>query len=184
MEKKEMAMESHRVKIKIGDFEFESEGPPDVVQAQFQAFQQMISSVPSRPVAPHEPNPGETGAEGTADKQPAPQVDATLPKIMRIQGRVVSLTARPKGVDDAVLLLLYGQKILRDNESVTGGEIVDGLTITGGMNGERSDRLMERAVKNGDVISIGERRAKRYRLNNTGVAKARQIASDLIATVA
>ena len=39
------------------------------------------------------------------------------------------------------------------------------------------------AYGKGDLIITGERRGKRYRLTNSGIAKARQIAQDLIALV-
>ncbi len=57
-----------------------------------------------------------------------------LAKIMRVDNRVVSLTIRARdAADDAVLLLLYGQKtVSRENDSVTGGEVMEGFTATGG----------------------------------------------------
>jgi hypothetical protein len=82
------------------------------------------------------------------------------------------------------LLLLYGQKVLRDNDAVTGGEVIEGLTATGGMSIGRTDRVLEKMGRDRDVIVIGERRGKRYRLTNTGISRARQIASSLIAIVA
>jgi hypothetical protein len=96
----------------------------------------------------------------------------------------VSLTVKPNSAEDAVLLLLLGQRLLRNNESPTGSEIVDGAERTGGLDMGRSDRLFERIARNGDVIMIGERRGKRYRLTNTGISKARRIAATLIELVA
>ena len=58
------------------------------------------------------------------------------------------------------------------------------IKATGGLAVGRIDRLLEKAGTDGDVLVSGERRAKRYRLTNTGLAKARQIAIDLIAVVA
>ncbi len=82
------------------------------------------------------------------------------------------------------MLILYAQKTLRENDSITGGEIIEGLTATGGLAVMRVDRLLEKAGRDGDVIVIGERRAKRYRLTNTGLNKARGLAAEMIAIVA
>lgn len=103
---------------------------------------------------------------------------------MKVENRVVSLTVTPTSIEDAALLLLYGQRLMRNNESPTGSEVVDGLTATGGLDIGRSDRLFEKLARTGDVIMIGERRGKRYRLTNAGMNKARSVAAALIALVA
>jgi hypothetical protein len=178
--------EPMRLKIKVGPHEFEAEGPTDVVQNQFRSFKDLLISLPQPPAQV-------TQSPSQADEFPVPPpptrqdlatTDSALPKIMKEDGRVISLTARPRSIEDAVLLLLYGHKTLRDNDSVTGGDVIDGLTATGGLAVGRVDRLLEKAGKDGDVIVVGERRRKRYRLTNQGLAKARQIATDLIAIVA
>jgi hypothetical protein len=176
-----------RLKIKVGVHEFEAEGPAAVVNEQFQAWKELVVYSPASE-APYAPLNAPTG-DVPATIQPARPADVTavdtqLPKIMRAEGRVISLTVRAKTVDDAVLLILYGQKVLRDNDAITGGEVMEGLTATGGTSVGRVDRLLEKLGRDGDAIVIGERRGKRYRLTNAGITKARQLASDLIAIVA
>ncbi len=140
--------------------------------------------------APLAPNPqilfGQDRNMGAAPSgsQDLASPDASLDKIMKVEKRVVSLTARPQMVGEAVLLVLYGQKILRGNDAVTGGEVMDALVTTGGYMLPRVDRLLEKLSSDGDVIVIGEHRAKRYRLTNAGIIKARQLATDLLAIVA
>ncbi len=180
-------MEEHiRAKVKIGADEFEMEGPAGIVQPELQAFRELVekrrADVMAQPQI--EPRPDENPATIATAKANAFAIDVLLSKIMNVDGRVVSLTARPKSAEDAVLLVLYGQKSLRENDSITGGEVLEGLTATGGLAISRVDRLLEKAGKDGDVIVIGERRGKRYRLTNQGINKARQIAADLIAIVA
>lgn len=176
----------YRLKIKIGLHEFDAEGPADVVQEQFRIFKELIASTPSSL-----PTQTQNGAlHGGAEPQLPPArpdtslVDSSLGKITKIEDRAISLTVRPRNVDEAVLVLLYAQKVLRENDAVTGSEIMNGITATGGMSILRVDKLLEKLGKDGDVIVIGERRSKRYRLTNTGMAKSRQIASDLLAIVA
>jgi hypothetical protein len=107
-----------------------------------------------------------------------------LDKILRQDNRVISLTIRPTSIENAILLLMLGQKVMRSNDTVTGSEIIQGLASTGGLSVQRPDRVLEKLARDGDVIAFGERRAKKYRLTNTGLAKARQIAAEQIATVA
>ncbi len=169
-----------RLKIKVGPHEFEATGPAEVVQAQFEAFKQLIAMAPAAPsavVAP--PN----GGNGMTPKLDPGVTDSALDKIMKVDNRIVSFTVPPKSAEDALLLLLYGQKVLRANEAVSGTEVVEGLATTGVL-ARRPDRLLEKTASAGDVIVLGTRRAKRYRLTNVGLAKARQLANDLIALVA
>lgn len=127
--------------------------------------------------------PADQGGTPLPLRVAVPAIDSALDKIMRVENRVVSLTVRAKSIDDAVLLLVYGQKTLRQNDAVTGAEVMDGLTATGQRIG-RVDRVLTKAGELGDVIVIGMGRAKRYRLTNAGITKARQVAAELIAIVA
>jgi DNA-binding PadR family transcriptional regulator len=69
------------------------------------------------------------------------------------------------------------------NETITGAVIMDGLTATGGLPVSRIDRLLEKLGREGNVIVIGQRRGKRYRLTNAGVNKAKELANALIVLV-
>jgi hypothetical protein len=171
----------YRMRLKIGAHEFEAEGPVAVVQEQVKRFMDLIGSLPLDVVVNpyYEKNPA-----SPASKPATPETDSTLDRIMRVEERAVSLTARPRNVDDTVLLLLYGQKILRQNDAVTGAEVMAGITATGGFAVSRVDRLLEKLARDGDVIVVGEHRSKTYRLTNAGLAKARQVAADLLAIVA
>jgi hypothetical protein len=177
---------TYRLKIKIGPHEFEAEGPAHVVQAQFQLFKEMVGSAPAPvPTYPQEEvRPSDFQPVATVSVPDLATLDSSLGKIMKVDNRVVSLTARPKTVGEAILLLLFGQKMMRENDSVTGGEVMDGLVATGGYMLPRVDRMLEQFAKIGDVIVIGMHRSKRYRLTNAGLGRARQIATALLATVA
>ena len=176
----------YRLKIKVGQHEFEAEGSPEDVREQFQAFKEMIAVVPLSPT----PNPqiqpakDQNGQERAPEKTDVPLGELALTEIMKVEVRTVSLTVRPKTLIDGILLILLGQKLLRQNDSVTGGEILNGLKTTGGLEFGRIDRVMEDIGKDGDIIITGENRGKRYRMTNAGVTKARRIASELIAIVA
>jgi hypothetical protein len=181
----EIVAEPYRLKLKIGQHEFEAEGDPQVVHEQFQAFRELIANMGNQSSAPPPTSLAPEAQPILPSPEPGPSiVQIQLDKIMREDGRVVSLTIRPPNPDVAVLLLLYGQKMLRTNDSVSGAEIINGLSATGGISVSRVDKLIEKLGRQGDVIIFGEHRAKRYRLTNAGLSKARQYASDFCATVA
>ena len=180
-------MDVQRLKIKVGEHEFEAEGPPEIVQAQFAAFRDLVVALPAQPSAPAPPAPAPPTGDATPGVAvaPAPPSGETLrlDRITRIDGRNVSLTARGASVEDEMMLVLLGQKMLRNNDSVTGAEILDGLRQTG-RTIARADYQMDKLTTAGDVITIGVGRARRYRLTNQGTSRAREIARALIATVA
>jgi hypothetical protein len=176
---------AYRLRIKIGAHEFDAEGAAEVVQAQFEAFKQLVAT--ATPLAREPGRFAENGGgDGGGSKRDLATVDSALGEIMKLDNRVVSFTVPPTSIDDAILLLLYGQKTLRQNDSVSGAEIMGGLQTTGGLGVRRVDGYLEKAARagTGTVIVTGEGRAKRYRLTNTGLAKARELAAELIAKVA
>jgi hypothetical protein len=172
-------MDTIRVKVKIGDNEFDAEGPTETVQAQFKAFQEIVSTMP-RIVAPSPPrnDPQILKQQDDVDKLPHVPIE----KILHVSGRVVSLTALPKSAADAALLIMLGQKDLRNNVSVTGQEIGDGLDQSG-LPVPRVDRVMDKALEEAFVLKTGIKRGTRYRLTNQGLSKTLNIAKDLIASL-
>ena len=182
---------NYRMKAKIGENEFDAEGPAELVRKDYEAFLETVKSsaakVVEKPVDVVVPLSGVEAVGSVGNVTPridASAVDSGISRIMRVDKRTVSLTAAPANAEEAVLLLLYGQRVLRNNESPTGTEIVAGVATTGGLDIGRSDRMFEKIARNGDVIMIGERRGKRYRLTNAGIAKARQIAASMLALIA
>jgi hypothetical protein len=166
----------YKLRIKIGDHEFDAEGPADVVQDQFAAFKEMIATLPTQSRQPQEQ---ERDKEQNSTSQ-LPHLP--LEKIIKVEGRVVSLTARCESVDEAVMLILLGQKEFRNNQEVTGAEIMDGLKQSGYLLG-RVDLVLDKLSKEGSTIIIGVHRARRYRLTNVGHSKALSIAKEVLTTV-
>jgi hypothetical protein len=167
----------YKLKLKIGEHEFEAEGPVDVVQSQFAAFKELIGTINSE-AKTTKSNDTSSGAQATVEKYAVSSYD----KIMRSDGRVVSLTVRAGSVQEAILVLLLGQRHFRGNDSVTGAEVLDGLQESG-QPVNRVDLTMNKLSDEGLVITIGVHRAKRYRLSNAGLARAQEISRTLIATV-
>ncbi|HTL00713.1 MAG TPA: hypothetical protein VL243_00725 [Vicinamibacterales bacterium] len=178
-----MPMDTYKLKMKIGEHEFEAEGPIDVVQTQFGAFRELIENLPkSKQPAAQGVSTTITVPTGSLEAQGQPLTlkgELMLDKIMRHEGRIVSLTARGASLEDEILLLMLGQRKLRTNDSVSGSELLDGLRLTG-RTVNRIDYQLDKMSESGDVITIGSNRARRYRLTNQGFAKAQDVAMNLV----
>src|SRR5262245_49695984 len=117
-------MSEARIKIRIGEHEFEAEGPSDLVQEQFSTFKELIAQLGGKPNMPanhaSEKATQESGAINTSNESGIP-----LEKIMQVKGRLIWLTVNAESVADAVMVMLLGHRVLRSSDSVTGGEIMD-----------------------------------------------------------
>jgi len=162
--------------MKIGEYELDAEGPVEIVQAQLAAFKEIISSMPHTTVAPKTRELGKSNNNNEVIPNP-PHI--SIENIMHASGRVVSLTALPASSADAALLILLGHKDLRNNLSVTGQEVGDGLAQSG-RPVPRVDRIMDKAIEDAHVLKTGIKRGTRYRLTNQGLLKALNIAAELI----
>jgi len=171
-------MDPYRLKIKVGEHEFEAEGSEEAVQRQFEVWKDLIADAPrQKGTNPASDPPQPKASEG------APDVQLSLDKIMRAEGRIISLTAPPELAPEAALLILLGQKQLRSNEAVTGAEMMDGLHQSG-FRMARADRLLDNLASGGLVIRSGAHRGTRYRLSNTGLTRAQGIARDVLGRIA
>jgi hypothetical protein len=174
-------MELSKLRIKIGDNELETEGSAEIVKEQLAAFMKLVSATPT----PQKP-PEATTEQVNQDNQPQRPINdgpLALDQIMKVEGRVVSLTTRANSPEDAVMLLLFGQKTLRNNDAITGFEIVNGLRVSG-QSTDRLGRILHKIATEGAVIITGAHRGKKYRMTNKGMAQGREIAKSVLALVA
>ncbi|MGB9196617.1 MAG: hypothetical protein WCB53_06785 [Terriglobales bacterium] len=170
-------MENYRIKVKIGEHEFEADGPADAVQSQFEMFKQLIANQP-KPI-------DTTKKEPQQEESMAPSArhfDLQLDQICQVSGRVVSLTVKPEADATAAMLIMLGQKTFRENDTVTASEIKDGLEQSG-YRPTRIDRIMQPLADEGSVIRIGQRKGTRYRFTNQGIAKAKGLAKTALEEV-
>ena len=101
-----------------------------------------------------------------------------LNKIIQTKGRVVFVSVNAK-VDEAVLAILLGQRHFRQNNSVSGMEIMSGLRESG-FRILRADTILAKYAGDGSVVATGRRKLRRYRLSTDGIQRAEQIARHLI----
>ena len=167
------------LKIRVGVHEFEASGPVDVVQAQWAAFRDLVERRDGINT------PGNAHITAHQDDVNAHEVEmgVVMNRIMKRIGRVVSLAVSAASLNDEILLLLLGQQMLRANHLVMGGELLQGLRQAGRPVG-RVDYQLNTLREAGHVVTAGVRRARRYRLSDSGIEKAEHLARTVMDTAA
>ncbi|MBI4480091.1 MAG: hypothetical protein HY651_08725 [Acidobacteria bacterium] len=180
-------METARLKVKIGVHEFDAEGPPDQVAAQFQVWKELISANPVQPdtqqkrIAPGIPS--ELITEGRTREGFAVPWD-----IFSIDSDkdLMTLRVHPPAGDtrdaDAILLVMYGYR-RAGNEGqgiaeVPVTKLKESLDVSG-IRIARIDRAAAPHLKAGYLLKAGRGKGGIYRLTNTGHAKADEMARRL-----
>jgi len=170
-------MENHRIKVKLGDAEFDAEGKPEDVKAQYDAFLALLAALPKT----QPPAASEKPIGASALTAPPGEVErALLDRVFR-QGDVLSLAALPTGEAreaDTMLALLYGYLKLADEQTVTGTSLRRSA-LQSGVNIDRADRVLNGLIPE-FVLAGGVRKARRYQLNNRGIARAEAIIKALL----
>ncbi len=164
-------MSESRLRIKFGEHEFEAEGSTESVERQLEIFKRLVI-----------PGTALKAAMETTQESAKDQAPLSLEKIMNVQGRTVSLRAAAK-VDDAVLLLLLGQRQFRQHHILSGKDVMNGLRASG-FKVRRADLVLKKLSGAGSIIAIGRYRARRYQLSKSGLDGAEQIARQLISQAA
>src|SRR5439155_12914294 len=98
-----LAMDELRIRIKIGEDEFEFQGPPEAVDKQFEPFR--LALMPAVSVAPAEKVSIETKTPVEAPVAPV----VPLERVVQVHGSICSLRISTK-MDDAILVILLAQR--------------------------------------------------------------------------
>lgn len=177
-------MEEHKVKIKIGNSEFEAQGPKELVEKQFQAFMKAVEKRPQalEPLAADQrvDPAGEKSlgdATGKEEQQLLERLFLTDPK-----KRSLSIKFLPEGktkIQDSLMLLLYGYQNILNHDSVTAVKLSESLKKSGIIL-SRLDRPIGPYISKGYILRGGRARATRYSLTNTGNNYAHNIISELL----
>lgn len=154
-------METLRIKIEIGDRKFEADGPAEIVQIHFNAFMKLTVG---------------GNAETLAEKTIA------LDKIMKTSGTVVWLNIKTTKAPGALLVLLLGQKQLRNNILVSGTDLIHGLRASGHRL-LRADYILNSLARGRYITVHGKHRGRRYQLTDSGLLRAQEIAQQLLGSV-
>jgi hypothetical protein len=179
-----------KLKIKLGDHAFEFEGDAAMAQGMYEAFLAALKSSAAAPAAPAQ-TPTATPApvqeqlnDGKGALTPAPtpapnpfqEMMTPLARVFVERDGVISLQALPKTENpegDALVLLLYGYQELKSSEyPVTGVRMMQAAKLSG-VKVDRIDRTFDGQTQY--VLTAGQRRGKRYQLNNLGIVRAKEI---------
>ena len=169
-----------RLRTKIGDFEFDAEGPPAQVQEQFAAWRQLVEATLA---AKREPS---ANPESTANQKPdggtwngAPSDALTQEQLRHVfmvddKRELVTLRALPRGDDrhsQGIALVLYGYRSLRQEDEVLVTRLKASLEASGSVP-DRIDRAAAPLLTRQSVVKSGAGKGGRYRLTNSGVKEA------------
>jgi hypothetical protein len=174
-------MATTKLRVKIGQHEFEAEGAPDEVAAQFADWKALISSPPALARESHDSPPR---IRKDADESTTGDDFLALPSNIFHRDekrRLVSLTVHPTGDSrdaDALLLLLWGYKVSRGLIEVPVTLLKDSLEQSG-IRAGRIDRAMAPHLNANLVLKGGHGKGGKYRLTNIGSARAEEIAKKL-----
>jgi len=182
-------MESHKLRIKVGEHEFEAEGSPQEVTEQFQAWKELITSLP----------PSTNGAQrsDSAGQKPAVILPKGVTEVRTRDGfaapwdifegddkrKLVTLKIHPTGEDrdaDALLLILFGFKKAHGLDEVPVTKLIEAIQVSGIRPG-RIDRALAKPLEAGLVLKAGRAKGSKYRLTNTGYSHAEELARTLFA---
>lgn len=172
---------AHRIRVKIGQNEFEAEGPEDLVKEQFAMFLDMAkaSSVPpAKEEQTITAGSGNGNGGNPAAAQSIPQ--EMLDRVFIVDQDQVSLRLLPRSGDreaNALVVLLYGFRKLCNQTDVLVGRLLKAAK-TSGISIDRVDYAI---APNAELVTKGGARVgSRYGLNNRGVVKAEEIISEML----
>jgi hypothetical protein len=167
-------VETHKLRIKIGDAEFEAEGSQESIKLQYDAFLAALAAAPKASVVlPRAAGGSDAGHRG-GDLVPD---DQFITKAFNTDADkdLVSLKYLPKGEGreaDALLLLIYGYSKLKGAEAVLGTQLLKAARQSG-LTLDRVDRHI--AKHDAFLMKGGTRKGMKYSLYNQGVTKAAEV---------
>ena len=163
-------MTAHRVRLKLPNgAELEAEGDAEFVRQEREEF--VLRQTPASGAA----------AEGS---QREPRVDWAA--VVEAKSGGLTLRGKIPGGDkagkDACLVLLMASERLLSQPKPTATLVAKWLRASGYPIG-RMDRTLQDAISQGELLSSGSRRSRRYELTATGKIKALLLSEQLTLTV-
>lgn len=178
-----------RLKIKIGDAEFDAEGPSALVTEQYAQFLLAIQAVAvaRASATPHRETPTTVPAANSPASQDTvvtasatPPSEEMLARVFRRDGDGLSLLALPTGPNgdaEGLIMLLYGYQRLCNQTAVTAVALSQAARQSG-ISLSRLDRTLGSQTE--FIMAAGAHRGRRYSLNNRGVRRAEELVRQLV----
>lgn len=167
---------AHRLRIKIGDAEFEASGTPESVKEQYDLFLQALKAASPTPPAEsthsnHASRPHEK-PRSTLGVTPSEVPVDVIQRAFTIRDDLVTLNALPRTANagaDTLLALLWGFEHMQNQTSVSAMALTDAARASG-LQLNRVDRVI--SPQQAYFQRAGARKGTRYSLNNPGRAYA------------
>jgi hypothetical protein len=161
---------AHRIKVKLGEAEFEAEGAEDKVQAQYDQFLAALEQAKTK--QPLKSTAARAGDVPTID-------DARITSIfeLRPDDMVILRFHPPDTVEasDAITLLLFGYLRLKNQENVLATQLLRAAKQCG-LGIDRIDKAVDPYVPQ-YILRGGQRKGTTYRLTTRGIARAQEVAA-------
>lgn len=171
-------MDTYKLHIKVGEHEFNGEGPEESIKRDFELWKELIS-IPVK-AAPDQPNTSVAFGGAAASISTSQLTDADIDQLSRIflsddKRNLVTLRALPRTDNrdsDSMLLILYGYLNMRQQHEVTVTQLKSALRQSGCMV-DRVDRVASKARSSGWINKGGLGKGGRYSLTNAGIDAAK-----------
>lgn len=173
-EKRGITVDNLRFKIRVGEKEFEAEGPRDAVEARWAEARDWLLQA-AEPKTAHPKEPDESLTSPSAN--PIFEVDrgrrTVRLRVLPPRGEVL------QRLSNALLLLLYGYNDLINRPQVPVTRMAEDLRMSGFAGLKRLSRAFVRLETEGLAARNGSGKGTNYRATNPGLVAARTLAKSL-----
>jgi hypothetical protein len=164
----------YKLHIKMGSFEFEAEGPQELVKAQFSDFKELIQ-----------------GQQASKGAQPPSEHGLTNERLQLIfkadpEKKTISLRAIPptnsrviRHIGHIMLILLLGFKETFNLQEIPAITMTDALRQSGFAALKRLSTSFHILEKEGLALKIGKGKGTKYRATNKGLSMAQHLIQTL-----
>ncbi|MGB8985663.1 MAG: hypothetical protein WCC37_03430 [Candidatus Sulfotelmatobacter sp.] len=171
-------METYKLHIKIGQHEFQGEGPEETVKKSFEDWKFLMSSLPAAEIS----KPAAAQSQ-VVNGSMTPRDGDLLAKMFVLDEKrgLVTLRILPRGDDreaDAALLVLFGFHEMKAQDEVLVTQLKPALKQSG-CNINRVDAVVAKYQREGLINKGGSGKGGKYSLTNSGLEKAAAIARGL-----
>lgn len=169
-------MDNLRFKIRVGEKEFEAEGPRDAVEARWAEAREWLLQASEPKISQHH-------YKEIEDATPPPQENPIF-DVDRGRRTVRLRVLPPRGevlqrLSNALLLLLYGYNDLINRPQVPVTRMAEDLRMSGFAGLKRLSRAFVRLETEGLAARNGAGKGTNYRATNPGLTAARTLAKSL-----
>lgn len=161
----------HKIKVRLGDAEFEAEGAEDKVQAQYDQFLAALKHAETQSGKP----------KAAAETKPPAENGDRLARIfeLRQDGSIVFRVHPPESTEqaDVLALLLLGYRRLAEKNNVLSTQLLRSARQSG-LGDVRIDLMAQPHIPR-FILRGGQRKGTTYTLTTQGETKAQEVAAQM-----